>query len=172
MPESIHIPGALVNLFLNRHHLGWLVYVKEDGEVTKGELDLLDSIGDIVRLWVTHYGTKLNMSGKSGVFLDILEGNYDSREDIRKRLHVIGWSEIGHYLIFSFSPAPGAVGEDVMKKHLQKLFRQGILLSWKQNLYLLKQPAAVPQALFSLIKDAGWYGSVSGPYFDVFALKQ
>lgn len=83
--------SAVRNLFFKGQHRGWLVTTRIVGEVTRGEMDVQDELGDIVERWMEIHQEQEALVEKSGVFLQILTGNCFRGEDVYRRIESLNW---------------------------------------------------------------------------------
>ncbi len=77
------------NLFFRGRHWGWLIGV--GGEWTRGMLDLLDELGDILEHWAELHEDELEGWERAGVFTELLDGAAPERPRVDARMKLLGW---------------------------------------------------------------------------------
>lgn len=89
-PEGLEYLGGIKNLFRDDILIGWISASRSKQEMSRAELDVFDELGDAVEFWLrTHIGIA-RLRGNSGVFLDLLDNQYQDKLEIQRRLEVIG----------------------------------------------------------------------------------
>ncbi len=79
------------NLFCRSRHMGWLITCSDRMDFTQGEKDLLDNIGHFLSLWMENDLEIKKRNEKTGLFIDILNGNIQKDDNPEERLETFGW---------------------------------------------------------------------------------
>ncbi len=119
LPYTITVPelgSALIcNLFSEGVHRGWLIAAGSRDTFSRGEIDLIQMLGEFLSAWIEKNDSTASRSQKSGIFLQLLNGEYDSIAKIDERLEPFGWHKEDPKQVYVFRPvfeqAPSGKGD-------------------------------------------------------------
>lgn len=115
---SIGVEGGVRNLFSGHKHQGWLVVINPDGPITQGDMDLQDELGDILEHWMGLHPERHDRLIVTGIFVEILENNYEDRDRISRQLELIGWRAEDLKRVYVIKPVETMPHYDVLMQRL------------------------------------------------------
>ncbi len=177
LPELDNV-SCVTNLFVHRVHHGWLITNNVEDSFSQGDRDLQDEMGSIVCQWLgSNESYEKNMQ-KSGIFLDILEGSYSSREKMLQRLEGFSWYEGDEKRVYVIRQAAGSP-EHVfaLDRFVQHAFPYAFVFRFQHRLILLenRELTGEEQLEGELGRILEKYGCLAGksPCFqDIFRLQE
>ena len=79
------------SLFSERSWIGRLLLLETDHELSRGEMQLFETLTSMVEHWAVSSNRTIQMKAENAVFRELIEGQPVSREDIDHKLQMAGW---------------------------------------------------------------------------------
>ena len=121
------------NLFSGGSQWGWLT--GGAFSCTQGMLDVFDELGDILEQWILFHEDYQNKWERSGVFLEILDHSFSSRDSVRNKLWQLGWEEDEEKSVYIIrSVHSNEICAPALKRRIEVLSDRVYTLSYKDTL--------------------------------------
>ncbi len=108
LPYAVTVPelgtALTCNLFSGGTHRGWLIAANGRESFSRGEADLIQMLGEFLSAWIERNDQLQDRTLKAGLFLQLLNGEYESIAKINERLEPFGWCENDPKQIYVFRP--------------------------------------------------------------------
>lgn len=168
--------NAVRNLFFRGQHRGWLVTTRIGGEVTRGEMDVQDELGDIVERWMEIHQGQQELLEKSCVFQQILNGSCLRGEDVYRRIESLNWRRNDIKQVYVLRQDEGnIIATEALDRKLEQ-FGSVFAVHYEDNLLLIVNCSLVDEPMFEkdlchLLEKASCYCGKSPQFTDIFKLK-
>lgn len=127
--EGFMYPTVVRNLFTGGNHWGWLISMCPDH--TRGKMDIQDELGDILEQWMLQNHTQQKHWERSGVFLSLLEGDLEDKENIYYRLRLFGWPLQAAKWVYAITPGAKAIA---LTRKIEQLSHRVVALPYEDEL--------------------------------------
>ena len=169
--------NAVRNLFFRGQHRGWLVTSRFDRQISRGEMDVQDELGDIVERWMEIHQDQEELVEKSGVFQQILTGRCVKGEDVYRRIESFNWRRNDAKYVYVMQRDDETV---VMKNALDRKIEQAgavFCLHFEDNLLFIVNSSLLDIAAFEkelnfLLERASCHCGRSALFTDIFILRK
>ncbi|MCD7867520.1 MAG: helix-turn-helix domain-containing protein [Clostridiales bacterium] len=88
--ESLGSPCICRNLYSRNRHIGWAIYIS-GGEISQGQMQLLDELGDIIEYWSDVNDEQQQLLSYNDIFQQILSGEKSDQPKQLAMMRSIGW---------------------------------------------------------------------------------
>ena len=167
----------LRNLFLNQKNMGRLVVVEVNNPITKGRLQLVESFGNIIEAWLKLNSSRKEMLEENQMFIDLLNGNEIIKEQLFKKIDVLGWKP-GHKKIILAINNLGYYSEihRPMLNTLEKNLSSCFLMEYKDDIIilantdLLKEKRLI-EIISPILKKTSSFCGISYEFYELLNIK-
>jgi len=180
--QKIPQPGqittvAVRNLFFHGQHRGWLITDDRDGNITNGDIDVQDELGDIIERWIEYHQSQRELVEKSGVLLQILENLCVKGEDGYRRVESLGWRRSDELQVYVFQNDTDSSSFDHLIDHRLEKIGQGFAFQFEGRLLFVLNNSLtlLPQfetELRDLLIKVDCFCGRSPRFFDIFELRE
>jgi hypothetical protein len=166
---------AVRNIFFLGQHCGWLITDKQSDRITQGEADIQAELGDNLERWMEYHRDQRELIEKSGVFLQILEGNVRKVEDVYRRIESLNWQRGDELQVYVVRPdAERLPPAYIFDRDLEQYF-EGYAVHFKgQFLYVVNNTRTdlwkFDAAFKSMLENAGCICGRSPKFCDILDL--
>lgn len=173
---SMHVTGAVRNLFSDSRLRGWLVVINPAAEKTQGELDIQDELGDIVEQWMKLHPENVSEWSQEGVFASILDGTYVNKDDVQLRLKLFGWEIDDPKHVYVIRQQSATPADDILVEKINRSSHGCRCLDYHDEVVVVLNDsiAAVEtfdRRLFKLLDTTGCTCGRSPGFTDTFQMK-
>lgn len=176
--EEIGIPCMNRNLFEENANKGLLLVLQQKKEITKGRMQLTESLGSLIERWMVYNREKTLMKDETTLFVDLLEGRRVIKEDILQQLLMFGWKPEDKKVVLKIATSEyykENVGPFMLL--LEKNFLDCVIVEFDNSVVLVVDLALIPldrllNVLQPILKKSHYYCGVSYEFEDVVELKK
>lgn len=170
------IPGfrnrsIIRNLFHNDKQIGWLVSLELKKTITKGRIQIVNIVGDILELHQSLPDSEREILSFQDIFQNILEGKEPVSSALETKLKMIHWEPEDSKLLMRISKST-TENTQLLIRLLNERLPNAIIFSMEDNLIALINLNWIPdQAIFTevsgLLTTFGTYGGLSFSFTNI-----
>ena len=169
---GFHLQASVRNLFTGGKHWGWLI--SSSPHHSRGQMDVQEELGDILEQWMQLHPEQQAQRELSGVFLSILEGSYNQRENVNYQLRLMGWNPDAEMWVYAIAAPEKALA---LVRKAEQLSDSVRALVYANDVIVLFCGQEVEQRRFhqhliALLTQSDCRCGISPPFTDIFMLKE
>jgi len=174
--EGSRYSSVYKSIFSGRVWVGRLLLLETDHELSKGEMQLFDTLASIVEHWTSDSSRANQMKEETAVFRELIDGQPVSREEVDHKLQMAGWQkEHKKQLIRIEIPQNRMEISRALAQRLEHAFADGYVIDASEVLYLLVNKDLLPErdledALKELLSKSRLCAVASYDFTDVYKL--
>ena len=177
-----NVEGAMYSsvyrsLFSDRAWVGRLLLLEADHELTRGEMQLFETLASLVERWILSSSQASLMKEETTIFKDLLEGRPIFKEEMDHKLQMAGWQEEHRKLLICIEvPQSDAEIFRALIRRLERAFPDSYVIDGHDLICLLADLELTPEAeirdkLSQLLKQSRLCAVASYAFTDVCLLK-
>ncbi|SHJ72409.1 PucR family transcriptional regulator [Parasporobacterium paucivorans] len=165
------------NLYLKNRFVGRVVIIEKNHPITNGRMHLCDELGHLIEIWMSHNQAQHEIRENHKIFLDLLDNEPISEEELLHRLKVQSWLPSAPKMVIAVNTLLSH--EEMLNPLIRKLersFSSCFVFEYKSSILLFVNLSVVSyftlsQLLPPILKQSRSYCGASYEFTNIMDLK-
>ncbi len=176
--EELGSPCICRNIYSQNRHVGWLLMILQHEDITRGLMQLLDELGDIMEYWSDLNSRREELLSYNDVFQQILLESDTDQQKQSTRLRSIGWYPEDPKQIIALDAIEGSrLGMEFYRRKLERLGNGCFTVSTSDGMALVINRRIIDyedflEKLKEFMEQTNSWCGISPEFCNIFEMKE